>query len=325
MFITSAEYESKITGLLDRSKDVKIAVAFWGRDSEKLLTTSKTSKFRVICNLESGGTNPAPIRKLTKQANVEIRTLASLHAKVVLGQGEAIVGSANFSTNGLNHEADEDPGWTEAGLVTAAPADLKAIDNWFENNWAKSRQIKELDLKHAQDLWNLRRQTRTNISGNKGLLNGPIAELKDKPVYLAFYKDKASPEAKNAFTEIVNSGKNQEDAAFTPNGLDYFEDADNYPLNSSIISIYYGPRGAIRIEGPYWRIPELDATFKNKSGTTHTLQIVVKQPKVLGIIFDSITRSQLQKHIQSNKESILERAEANEWLMPLYEVLRDDA
>jgi len=103
MFIPSALYRRKIEDLINDSQSVRVAVAFWGEHSDELFN-DQGKQIRIICNLLSGGTNPVPIQNLLRRPNLEIRRLETLHAKVILGDQSAIIGSANLSTNGLNHE-----------------------------------------------------------------------------------------------------------------------------------------------------------------------------------------------------------------------------
>lgn len=271
----------------------------------------------------SGGTNPDPIRTLTNTSNVEIRMLSTLHAKVILGDNEAIVGSANLSTNGLNNESDEDLGWEEAGIKTNVAAECALIDSWFLAQWEKAKPVTEIDLELAQTQWNARRSTRPMISDNEGLLGMPIPALKDRPIYLVFYMENASSEAKATFAAIVET-QVKITGQRKAKQLTFFEDAGHFPLNASIISIYRGKRGALRVEGPYIRIPELDRPLKRDDGTISTVNIFVKKAEVLGNRFDSVTKDTLRKRIQANEDEIYQRAEEQDWVISLYSALTND-
>ena len=320
MFISSASYKTEVQALIARHPRLRLAVAFWGRGSDELITGEPNSRFQIICNLTSGGTNPDPIRALTKTKNVEIRTLSTLHAKVICGDNEAIVGSANLSTNGLNNESDENPGWEEAGIKTDVAAECALIDSWFLAQWEKAKSVTEIDLELAQIQWNARRSARPMISEDKGLFSQPVSALRDRPVYLAFYEEDASSQAETEFADVVKSQREH-----IPKGLDFFEGADHFPLNASIISIYYGKRGAIHIDGPYLRIPQLDRPLRGADGGSSTLNIVVKQSKVLGNTFDSLARDTLRKRIQADKDEIFLRAEKAGWIVSLYAALTNDS
>jgi hypothetical protein len=134
------------------------AVAFWGRNAEALFTDAAptTSKrlaadalkdrgIRVVCNLKSGGTNPAVIESLMR-AGVDVLQRDDLHAKVYFSDAGAVVASANASANGLGLQASEQAFWIEAGVRFDDPS---ALIEWFDDLWSKSRGITTQDLKNA--------------------------------------------------------------------------------------------------------------------------------------------------------------------------------
>ena len=131
MFLHAENYKAAIEELIKGSKKLDVAVAFWGKGAEGFIPDSGKS-IRIVCNLRSGGTNPFVIKSLMKCEGIEIRNLDVLHAKLVLGSKAAILGSANFSANGLNFEGDDElKGWQEAGLRVDAPEQLKTMRDWF--------------------------------------------------------------------------------------------------------------------------------------------------------------------------------------------------
>ena len=79
---------------------VSCAVAFWGYGSESIFKDQNSQNVRVICNLRMGGTNPFAIIALQKKG-VAVRHLDALHAKVYIGNENAVITSANASKNGL--------------------------------------------------------------------------------------------------------------------------------------------------------------------------------------------------------------------------------
>ncbi|MBN8947420.1 MAG: phospholipase D family protein [Rhodanobacter sp.] len=150
---------SQIRALTDsqpKHKPIRIAVAFWGNGAQAVFHPSR--QYEVICNLTTGGTNPAVIRDLRTMPNVRIRHLTQLHAKVILADKRAIVGSANFSANGLGFEGSEVEGWLEA----AAVIDGADVDRWFDHYWRTSAEISDGDLAFAELMWTNR--TRPNFS-----------------------------------------------------------------------------------------------------------------------------------------------------------------
>ncbi|RTR38432.1 hypothetical protein EKG38_12990 [Shewanella canadensis] len=138
----------RLTALQSSEQPILIAVAYWGKDSEQML--SEHRKYNVICNLTDGGTNPHAIRRIMELENIEIHHLQRLHAKVVIGEKETIIGSANFSANGLGYGQAESCGLIEASITTKTD---ESITNWFINLWEASTQITEEDLRKAEGAW----------------------------------------------------------------------------------------------------------------------------------------------------------------------------
>lgn len=129
---------------ITRTGDVDCAVAFWGRGSEKIFENNLNGKIRIVCNLSMGGTNPEIISKFIQSDNIEVKQLDNLHAKVYVGEREAIVSSSNASINGLGLEGD-DIGWIEAGSVISTSSGQA----FFDKIWKKSRSIGDEDIKAA--------------------------------------------------------------------------------------------------------------------------------------------------------------------------------
>ncbi|WP_194714654.1 phospholipase D family protein [Noviherbaspirillum soli] len=154
MFLESKEAVLAMLQHLTESQPVaqplRIAVAFWGTGAETVIDGNK--KYQIICNLLRGGTNPEVIRALRAMPNVEVRHLSGLHAKVVLTDTRAIVGSANFSMDGLGFKSGAGTGWIEA----AAVIDSAGVENWFNSHWKASLQVSDEALAQAAELWSKR-------------------------------------------------------------------------------------------------------------------------------------------------------------------------
>jgi len=48
-----------------KSEPILIAVAFWGEGAQRILNPNK--RYKIICNLSAGGTNPKVIREIYAQ------------------------------------------------------------------------------------------------------------------------------------------------------------------------------------------------------------------------------------------------------------------
>jgi hypothetical protein len=137
---------------------IRIAVAFWGSGAQAVIDPSR--QYEVICNLTGGATNPAVVRDLRAMPNVRIRHMDQLHAKVVLAGKRAIVGSANFSANGLGLDGSEVTGWLEA----AAVIDGTDVGPWFDAHWKAAAEVSDDDLDLAELTWANRSRPNTSES-----------------------------------------------------------------------------------------------------------------------------------------------------------------
>jgi hypothetical protein len=138
-------------------QDICCAVAFWGQNAKELINSCQVATIKIICNLDSGATNPYFVERFYRTKGVNIRNLPKLHAKVYFGADRAIVCSANASANGLGFSDKEVDGWIEAGVILKDDNSLTLIKNWFDDLWKDSREIERSDIENAKNLWNNRR------------------------------------------------------------------------------------------------------------------------------------------------------------------------
>lgn len=327
MFISSVNYRNELISLVQKSERLCLAVAFWGQKSDVLIGEASSKSVRIICNLSMGGTNPAPIRILMANRNVEVRNFGALHAKVILVDDQAIIGSANMSTNGLRTEYDEEMGWEEAGSIVSGVEEVEAVAVWFERMWLLSSSICERDLELAQLQWSTGRNNRPLVYEVNGLFSVPLASLRDRRIYIFVWNQLPSKEAYERRNQIGRDIEAATNGNATAENIDFFENAEEIPMDADIISIYMGPRGAIIIDGVYRRIHGASEKFFYVAGGTGTIQLVTKEKKVWGFLFDDATREQLREKISANRDNIFERAFLNEMqqVIPLYEALRNQS
>lgn len=326
MFITTEIYRDKVQEIAQNSKSLAIAIAFWGKDSESLFNkNSEALPIRIICNLLSGGTNPEPIKRLIDQPGVVVRHQTSLHAKVILGDKSALVGSANMSTNGLNNEMDENPGWQEAGFLTKDTNELNDISAWFEKQWKTSDEVTESDLEKAKQQWDARRINRITTSKVTNFRDIPKTDFKGRDISIVIWREDASKEAIQAFDEFKKSLDSVVDEETSSENLSFFESGENFPIETSLIGVYLGPRGAVRVEGPYKRIPELDTSFADKDGIERKIQIIVYKKTILNgkYKFDSAANKWLASIFREHAKKIVAKAESlgDESVISLFDAL----
>ncbi|WP_158271714.1 phospholipase D family protein [Methylosinus sporium] len=154
-FLDGAAATAEIKRLVMSSKTVRMAVAFWGKGaSEELGLMSKKNDVTVICNLNSGGTNPNEIEYLLGN-KISVRQCSTLHGKVYLFDNCVIVGSSNASANGLALQGKEISGWSEANILTNDPVLWQAASQWFSA--LITDEITSDDLKNAELAFSKRR------------------------------------------------------------------------------------------------------------------------------------------------------------------------
>ena len=145
--LSGADLRDAITRVL-HGKIVFCAVAFWGKGAEDIIGMRQNHEIKLICNLRMGGTDPNVIEKLIK-SGATVQQNDRLHAKVYIGDKQAIVASANASINGLGLEGDELAGWIETGVQVPAEDALP----WFNEIWNQSRPILPRDIEEARRLF----------------------------------------------------------------------------------------------------------------------------------------------------------------------------
>lgn len=244
MFLTAENYLKSVEGLLRDSKTIDIAVAFWGQGAE-LLIPQAGKKLRILCNLAMGGTNPKVIEDLQGYPSVEIKALSRLHAKVIIGDQQAIIGSANCSANGLNYEGDELKGWYEAGYRTDDAAQLEHMQAWFESLWAEAQPITENMLNDAALIWRQRSNTR-RFKTEGQLLQMPLADLARRDVSVLFWRDGISKKAEQHYEAIKKSAGKPELTTAWGVYEDWFDDLR---VGQIIIDVRIGTRGGVDVFG----------------------------------------------------------------------------
>lgn len=306
MFVASKDYESALRSVLAEPGEFCVAVAFWGRGADEFLLSEHPRQMKLICNLQSGATNPDTIVALLKNKGVTVKQHDRLHAKVIIGPSSALVGSANLSSNGLNLEGEEITGWEEAGILTQDITQMAAVKNWFAAIWDASRSISKKDLEYARTRWGQRRATRITSPQVKkagscfSIQDIDRADLRDREVYLVIYRDSLSDEAKAAFRR-----KQKETTGHTAKPRKYspiYEDWDAIPENAELIDLYYDPCGKLKIYGIFKRTSSFD--FKRHNGKTGQIVVCGEKRSLLGKHFAPKEAKMLCKFLQPHIAAI---------------------
>jgi phosphatidylserine/phosphatidylglycerophosphate/cardiolipin synthase-like enzyme len=135
-FLTGKAYSDRLQEMLASDGRLCAAVAFWGQGAEDIVSKSgrRSIPAQILCNLQSGACNPYVIEKLMGLDDIEVRTSPLLHAKVVITDGAALVGSANISANGLSLEGAR-AAWDEAGVYCTDEVLRRDAQAWFDQQW----------------------------------------------------------------------------------------------------------------------------------------------------------------------------------------------
>jgi len=112
---------------------------------------ANTDEWKVITDVEAwvgtfGGSSRREIQKLVESNQDRIRNIRDIHAKVVISEDSAILGSANLTEKGVT-------GRREMGVQFEEDDLIEELQNWFLSLWSKSSPI-DLDefQNHIQSL-----------------------------------------------------------------------------------------------------------------------------------------------------------------------------
>jgi len=205
--LTGVDIQTRIQTIASRNGEVMVAVAYWGKGAAERTGLSRhqnPGSVRILCDLLSGACNPEEVNELRK-IGFCVNTLDRLHAKVWVGGGDVIVGSANASQNGLPGEANEAANANvEAAVLSHDPQLVRQLTTWFELQWDASTKIKGKHLDRAREIWERRRR-----SGGRGFTSSLGKKIRNPGSLdrfhalrlLAYLDEGSSREAEDFVTE----------------------------------------------------------------------------------------------------------------------------
>lgn len=278
--LTSENYFDEVKKLFSNESELDIAVAFLGYDVLDLFEESKNKKIRLLCNFESGACNPHLITKLRELPNIELKSDSHLHSKLAVQDEVAIIGSANYSANGLSLEGAELSAWSELGLRVRNSKVINESKSWFSDLWSKAKKITDSDISRQLENWKSRRSTRPLINTDQSLIEVALNEhpqFLDRDIYFAIYREFASTEASIAFDEVA------EESVSTDGTLSFYENWPELPDNSYLISLYVGPRGGLNFDGLYYMPSKpIIRSFSAEDGSESTIKICAPIDNIMG-------------------------------------------
>lgn len=310
MFLTSSDYQQAVTALAAEEEELLAAVAFWGKGADALICPRVGQRARLICNLDSGATNPEVVKILRNKPGVTIRQSDRLHAKVIAGAKKALIGSANLSANGLNLEGSEQSWWDEAGLLTEEPGQIASIHQWFAGQWEAARDISDKDLQLAQQRWSQRRSGRTASAPLTALERLRPTDIEDRKIYLVIYNEAMSEDGEKAFQQEQKKRtcQPQTDVTVLP---PLYEGWPDLPTDALLIDLYYDEGKKMECAGIFTRTLQ-DINFTYSDGSAGHLALCVQEDNVMGYSFDYKEARLFVKQIRPFMKKILQHATGSE-------------
>lgn len=246
-----------IEQLVKEAKEVRFAVAFWGKGASETIVNAKGKKVKIICNLESGASNPHEIIKIGKLIGFNnIRSVKNLHAKVYLTNNKMILGSSNFSANGLSLEGDETNKLIEANILLDNASINQDAKVWFDDLWNKAKQIDKNYCERFIDKWITNRSRISNQKIERDFFkayeNGEYSQAK---IYLTIDTTGFTKEEEiigdQAAKESVNS-----DLYYLGKEISYWYDYPELPRDAYIVSYFYSKKKKLTNYGIYKTLPK---------------------------------------------------------------------
>lgn len=261
-FIPPNGYRKTLTHLVTEEESIDVAVAFWGHGAQKLIHPVTKKPIRIICNLKTGGTNPRVIESflaLSREvgSQVQIRQCDVLHAKVVIGKTQAVIGSANISANGLGLEDEDSAHWLEAGMHILERSELDKMQAWFDSLWSSDhvRAIEDSDIQAAQIAWKRNRQPPTPDTASTpkffSFTDFTASSLRRANAYALLYRQNLSPAAQATLKTIQDQSIAPQHVVQTSIRLWGYENWPDFPSDTraEYVDIRWGLRNGIRVFG----------------------------------------------------------------------------
>lgn len=323
VFLTEQETASRIRQLFQQADLIKCAVAFWGDKAPDMLGLrqglNKTAL--IICNFESGATNPKVMKELWQIKGVAVRSHPRLHAKVYWTEKGAIVGSSNASANGLSFEGTEIEGWLEANILVTDREVLRQINTWFDQLWQQAQPLNDARIKAADQKWFTRRDHRPfpDISHvpNRSLLTALKKNrnsFKERNIVIAIYRHDISTEARKVMAKWA------EQQGLPLPDVGGFENWTAISANMTAIQLYYGPRGGFDYTGlSYIPEPKLDIPLKYSNGEKGVLTVAFIREDFRGLTLTREDISLFKSKIVQLFNSRQAKRDGGSVILPLYD------
>lgn len=253
----NSQTKELIESLMKEAADIKLAVAFWGKGANESIKKVKNKKLKIICNLESGATNPYEIIKIGKLIGFKnIRSIKNLHAKTYLTNNKMILGSSNFSANGLSLEGDETNKLIEANILVENRIVIKQAESWFNSLWNKAKKIDQNYCHKYIPKWasNRKRNTSRKIQNNffKAFENG---EYSNELIYIIIDSVPLTKEQEKLGNGLAKDAT-KDDLFYAGKEINYWWGYYAIPRKAKIINYFLGERGGLYFTGIWETLPK---------------------------------------------------------------------
>lgn len=125
---------------------VDIAVAYWGPSALELLDMPRDARHvRVACDAFSGFCSPVTLAGLLERG-AKVFDVPGLHAKIYLGAGALVVGSANASANGFGQHIADGGLDLEAAYVAREAGAMAHAGRWLHRVFNEGKPVTPRDI-----------------------------------------------------------------------------------------------------------------------------------------------------------------------------------
>ncbi|WP_165798731.1 phospholipase D family protein [Pseudomonas laurylsulfativorans] len=315
-FITPENYKTRLRQLVSDEDSLDVAVAFWGHSAQKLIHPDESKPIRIICNLRTGSTNPQVIEHFLELSarldrNVQVRQCDRLHAKVILGANQAVIGSANISANGLGLEDEDSAHWLEAGMHIRERTELGAMQSWFDALWdsVHVRAIDDSDIAAAYLAWRRNRKPMLEVNSGRedyfSLADFTASSLRWEKVYALIYRHKNTPEARSKLKAIESEVGNDKGDVKTGIKLWGYENWPDFPtdVEAEYVDIRWGPMKGVSVFGPC-RLLGQQASIQYANSFVGTLDIANPVQTLLGTPFGTKAKRAMEMQLKTCMQEI---------------------
>lgn len=147
--ITENNFQEAILKLSKLSKTCKVAIAYCGQDGYQFFPENhrpESIKFLIDTStntVKQGMTNPNGVERLLQIG--EVRSLERLHAKIIIFDKAALIGSINLSENSLNQY--------QCCIEVNNANIVQGLNVWFNKYWKIAENINENKIRKLIKIW----------------------------------------------------------------------------------------------------------------------------------------------------------------------------